>query len=290
MEQMKRRPARRRAKRILFVLLFFLFLLWIYVGNTRIQITELTYTSKKLPQAFDEFRIAHLSDVHNGQFGEKQNHLLEQLEKTRPDIIVITGDLIDSRRPSLSPAMELIEGAVKIAPVYYVTGNHEARTRVFTSLKKELEEAKVHLLDDSILPLTKDQASIHIMGLRDPEFFSLSSREETSWMFLSKLEEMKKESQDFTILLSHRPEHFATYVESGVDLVFSGHAHGGQFRIPFIGGLIAPHQGFFPKYTSGLYQEKNTTMVVSRGIGNSIILVRVNNPPEIILLELRKGE
>jgi predicted MPP superfamily phosphohydrolase len=100
-----------------------------------------------------------------------------------------------------------------------------------------------------------------------------------------KLDELISE-EEFTLLLSHRPEMFDTYVEKDVDLVFSGHAHGGQFRIPFVGGVFAPNQGLFPKYDSGIYSEGNTTMVVSRGIGNSAFPFRINNRPEVILVEL----
>ena len=101
------------------------------------------------------------------------------------------------------------------------------------------------------------------------------------------ISELQNESDGFTVLLSHRPELFDLYVNTGVDLVFSGHAHGGQFRLPFVGGLVAPNQGFFPKYDAGQFIKENTTMIVSRGVGNSIIPVRFNNRPEIIVAELR---
>ena len=102
----------------------------------------------------------------------------------------------------------------------------------------------------------------------------------------SILTELLDEEDGYTILLSHRPELFEVYAENNIDLIFSGHAHGGQFRIPFVGGLIAPNQGLFPKYDAGIYEEGNTTMVVSRGIGNSIVPFRINNRPEIVLVEL----
>ena len=106
-------------------------------------------------------------------------------------------------------------------------------------------------------------------------------------MVSTKLNTLMEQETAYAILLSHRPELFETYAACGVDLVLSGHAHGGQFRLPFIGGLIAPNQGLFPKYDAGLFTDGNTNMIVSRGIGNSIIPIRFNNRPEIVLLELR---
>ena len=127
-----------------------------------------------------------------------------------------------------------------------------------------------------------------LIGLDDPDFTDGSSYDPER-LFENKLQNMDLEP-GFTILLSHRPELFPAYSASGIDLILSGHAHGGQFRIPFIGGVAAPNQGFFPKYDAGEYHESGTTMIVSRGIGNSVIPVRINNRPEVVMIELVSEE
>ncbi len=203
-----------------------------------------------------------------------------------PDIIVITGDMIDSRNTKVDAALSFAEQAVKIAPCYYVTGNHEARVDEYSDLKDGLLELGVIVLEDARVEIELSGETITLIGVDDPSFQTdyLFGDDET--VMKSKLDELTSKEDSYTILLSHRPELFDTYVESGVDIVFSGHAHGGQFRIPFVGGVVAPNQGVFPKYDAGIYANGNTNMVVSRGVGNSIIPFRVNNRPEVILIEL----
>ena len=124
------------------------------------------------------------------------------------------------------------------------------------------------------------------MGIEDPSFQEDYLFGDSESVARQAIENLQNESDGYMILLSHRPELFDLYVETEMDLVFSGHAHGGQFRLPFIGGLVAPNQGFFPKYDAGQFKEENTTMIVSRGVGNSIIPIRINNRPEIIVARL----
>ena len=144
------------------------------------------------------------------------------------------------------------------------------------------------MLEDEAVSLERNGESIALMGLADPDFTVKGDMfGEVPAMVSTKLENLNDgEGGGYTILLSHRPELFETYVGSGIDLVFAGHAHGGQFRLPFIGGVVAPNQGLFPEYDAGLYTDGSTNMVVSRGIGNSIIPLRFNNRPEIVLVEL----
>ena len=242
--------------------------------------------SNKIPEAFTGFRIAQVSDLHNAEFGEGNEKLIELLSLSRPDMIVITGDLIDSRHTDIEIALEFARQAIKLAPVYYVSGNHEARVREYEDLKMGLAEAGVIVLEDQKVQITREGESISILGIDDPSFQEDYLFGDAASVTSSALSELQNESDGYTVLLAHRPELFETYVDAGVDLVFSGHAHGGQFRLPFIGGLVAPNQGFFPKYDAGLFSEGSTTMIVSRGVGNSIIPIRFNNRPEIILVTL----
>jgi len=194
--------------------------------------------------------------------------------------------MIDSRNANVAVALAFVEEAMLIAPCYYVTGNHEARVSEYEELKTGLEAVGVVVLDDARMELVLSSESITLLGVDDPSFYTDYLFGDAATVVSSKLAQLTTEENGFTVLLSHRPELFNTYVESGMNLVFSGHAHGGQFRLPFLGGLIAPNQGLFPEYDSGLYTDGDTNMIVSRGIGNSIFPFRFNNRPEVILVEL----
>ncbi|MBQ6893187.1 MAG: metallophosphoesterase [Clostridia bacterium] len=256
--------------------------IWTAWGNSALKLNTVMVESKNLPVEFSGFRIAHVSDLHNTEIGNNNAKLLTMIESSKPDIIAITGDIIDSRNTSVDVALDFVKEAVEIAPCYYVTGNHESRVDdAFARLEKGLEELGVTVLRNKKTTLEKDGASISVVGVDDPTFAF-----DTDEM----LESLTSEEDLFTLLLSHRPELFDVYAENGIDLTLSGHAHGGQFRLPFVGGIIAPNQGIFPKYDAGLYTAGDTNMVVSRGIGNSIFPFRFNNRPEVVLIELEKEE
>ena len=267
---------------------FVAIVIWIAWGNSALMVNEIKITNDKIPQSFEGFRIAQVSDLHNAELGKDNNKLIEKLNECEPDIIVLTGDLIDSNHTNLEVALSFARKAVKIAPCYFVTGNHEAWVgSQYEELKTSLENAGVTVLQDEAIELNYGDECIQLIGLNDPDF-----SERDSFLSESILETKLSQvniSNGFTILLSHRPEHFNVYQNKNIDLVLSGHAHGGQLRLPFLGGVIAPNQGLFPKYDAGIYTENGTTMIVSRGIGNSIIPVRINNRPEIIIIELNCG-
>lgn len=267
-------------KRWILLLLAAALTVCVFWANTAVAINEWTVSSDRIPVNFDGFRIAQVSDLHNAVFGEDNEKLLALLEKCGPDIIVFTGDLVDSRNTDISVALKLAEEAVQIAPCYYVSGNHESRIRQWPLLRQGLLDAGVTVLEDTGVRLEREGDQILLFGLQDPAFCG---------DVVGNLNRLAEED-GYTILLSHRPERFASYVEAGFDLVFSGHAHGGQFRLPFVGGLAAPGQGLFPEYDSGLYRSGNTVMLVSRGLGNSIIPLRINNRPEILVAVLSRTE
>ena len=260
--------------------------IWTVWGNTALEVTEYKIVSDRIPQGFDGFRIAQVSDFHNAEFGEGNRKLIEMLSKTDPDVIVITGDLIDSRHTDIGIALDFARQAVQIAPVYYVSGNHEARVREYEDLKMGLVEAGVTVLESQKVQITREEESITLMGIDDPGFQEDYLFGDAESVARQAIENLQNEFDGYTILLSHRPELFDFYVDTGLDLVFSGHAHGGQVRLPFLGGVVAPNQGLFPKYDAGRFDDEDTTMIVSRGVGNSIIPIRFNNRPEIVLVEL----
>ena len=267
--------------------IFLVLVIWTVWGNTALELNTYTVSSGRLPEAFDGYRIAHVSDLHNAEMGKDNEKLLAMLKNAEPDIIAITGDLIDSRNTDIDIALRFAEEAVKIAPCYYVTGNHEARKAkgLYADFEASLIEVGVIVLHDSEILIERDNTNISLVGIDDPAF----AENNGGGVGLSMASEhigALSTNDGFTILLSHRPEFFNQYVRADIDLVFSGHAHGGQFRLPFVGGLVAPNQGLFPKYDAGLYTEEKTNMIVSRGIGNSILPFRFNNRPEVILVEL----
>ena len=266
--------------------IFLVLVVWTVWGNTALERNTYTIRRPELPDVFDGYRIAQVSDLHNAEFGDRNQRLLEMLREAEPDMIAITGDLIDSRKTNIAVALAFAEEAVKIAPCYYVSGNHEARVSEYQDLKTGLEAAGVTVLDDARVKIEVSGESITVIGVNDPSFHADYLTSDATVMD-RKLSELSSEDAGFAILLSHRPELFDTYVAHDMDLVLTGHAHGGQFRLPLIGGLIAPNQGLFPKYDDGLYSEGNTNMIVSRGLGNSIIPFRFNNRPEVVLIELK---
>lgn len=257
--------------------------------NNSIIISEMVFKNDAIPESFEGYRILQISDLHNKEFGSKQNKILAKIEKINPDIIVITGDLIDSNNTNIDIAMELINRAINIAPIYYVSGNHEAWSGSYNDLKSKLENSGVVVLDNQKIEVFNDSDSVDIVGLADTSFIKSDWLEYSDNSETNNLLNMLTEgSTNFKILLAHRPELFDIYSNSSVNLIFSGHAHGGQFRLPFIGGLIAPDQGFFPKLTGGIHTNNNTSMIISRGLGNSIIPVRIFNRPELIVVTLSK--
>ncbi len=279
----------KKKKIFIIILTVIMCIVWGIWSNVTIGITHYTITNNKIPSSFNHYKIVVLSDLHNAQFGKNNYQIISSVERECPDMIAITGDLVDSNQTDFHVAIELVEKLTTIAPCFYVTGNHEARLdKQFLQLEHKLLENDVAILHDTAINLKKNNDIIHIAGLDDPDFTDRDSFIHQS-ILETKLDQMNL-SQDYCILLSHRPERFQAYVNKDIDLVLSGHAHGGQFRLPFIGGIIAPNQGFFPKYDSGIFSQKNTTMIVSRGIGNSIIPIRINNRPEIVSIELHCHE
>ena len=255
---------------ILGIALLAAFVIWVFWANTALQTNTVTLNEAFLPEAFDGYRIAHVSDVHDAEITDK---LIEMLKTAEPDIICITGDLMDCRSSDIGVAVEFAAKAAEIAPCYYVTGNHEVRlpTKLYKELLHSLEECGVMVLEEEEVILSKGNAEIALAG--------------HAWGDTDKVGSISDFS-GYRILLSHQPEAFDDYVAAGYDLVLTGHAHGGQFRLPFLGGLYAPSQGIFPKYDEGVHSDGRTDMIISRGIGNSTIPLRFNNRPELIVVVL----
>lgn len=274
-------------KAILFTLIFavigYVYFIW---GNNSLSVSKYTVSPESLPKNFDGYRIVQISDLHNKSFGGR---LIQEIDNLLPDIIVITGDIIDSYHTKPEIALEFAEKAIEIAPVFYVTGNHESRIESYPEFRESLEKIGVTVLDCKGVRIVRDDEEIYLAGMEELTFFGASVINEKTADYVEKLNILaEKKGERIGILLSHRPEIFDTYVQSGFDIVFTGHAHGGQIRLPFVGGILTPNQGFFPEYDAGIFQKGNTNMIISRGLGNSIFPLRIGNRPEIVVCDLVK--
>lgn len=257
---------------------------FLWGSNNWIQTSEYTISSDKLPAAFDGRKIVQVSDLHNAEFGENQKSLISKVEDAEPDVIFITGDLIDSNRYDLDTALVLIDALVEMADVYFVTGNHEVATNRIDEIAEALIERGVIYLDNESAVWEIDEETVQIAGIHDPLINPYVDPSDYSY---GAIEEAGL-TNGFSMLLAHRPELISAYAGSGIDAVFSGHAHGGQVRIPGIGGIFAPGQGWFPRMTEGIFENGDTQLVLSRGLGNSGFPFRILNRPEIVSITLVK--
>ena len=273
--KMKKIPHKKILILILIIIILIPFCLY---QNKHLVITTYTYESEKLGADLDGYRIVQISDLHNAEFGKENKKLLETIRSCSPDIIVITGDLVDSNHTNVERAVAFVKEAVKIAPVYYVTGNHEYWLDLSENeqMMQGILAAGAYDLDDAAVRIEKGDSSFMLAGLDDQHLSDETLK--------NLLQEQKNE---LSIVLAHEPQYLQNYANAGADLVLTGHAHGGQIRLPFVGGIVAPDQGFLPEYTSGKYNRADTEMIVSRGLGNSIIPVRLFNYPEVMCVELR---
>ena len=256
--------------------------------NKNLKVRKTTLKFDKLPQTFDNYKIAQVSDIHCDRVGLSDLSFIKKIKDFNPDIIVITGDVLDSYNNDMDIAYNILSQLAIIAPCYFVSGNHELRLpEEYEQLINIMKKLNITYMNNSKQLITKDNESINLVGVEDYNFFKNEDKLNHRANFIKTLEELYSPNH-FNILLSHRPEKFPIYADIKYDLIFSGHAHGGQWRIPFIGGIFSPSQGFFPKYTNGNYVLKNSTLIVSQGLGNSSFPIRINNRIELVLATLKK--
>ncbi len=228
-------------------------------------------------------RLALLTDLHSCDYGEGQRELLDAVEEQDPDLVLLGGDIVDDG-PEMPEerALATVEALAERWPTYYVTGNHEYRTGRAEEIKELLAGRGAVVLEGTCALVTVGEQTLQICGVDDPAVGAA--------VWQSQLEDVTValEGDVCSILISHRPERVADYTGRGFDLVLSGHAHGGQWRIPLLGvGLIAPNQGLFPRYAGGTYDLEGTTLVVSRGLAReSTRIPRLYNPPEVVVVDL----
>ena len=276
---------RKRIRRVLLILLL-LAALALWHSNCTISVEDYTFSSASLPQGWDGARIVHLSDLHGKEFGEDNIRLLRAVEKAAPDLIVITGDIADSQS-GLDFAPALLGGLAEIAPTYYVTGNHEWAAGCINQLRPMLQDAGVAWLYNEFVPLTRGDDTIVLAGADDPNGT-------TEWADVEAMTDSLRAryGDTFWLLLAHRNNLFSQYYcRLGADLTFSGHGHGGIWRLPFTDGLISPLREWFPSWTDGFYtctegDCDSAAVFVSRGLGNSPRVPRLFNRPEVAVVTL----
>lgn len=267
------------------VILGVIIAVYIYLQNEWIEIEKYRIFLPNLPKSFEDFRIVQVSDTQFPHNASSIKILLALIKKQKPDVIVMTGDMIDRRSRDLvkDGTTEFCRELVKICKVYAVTGNHEYTSPIYEEWKKLVNNSGIRLLMNEHIVLEKNNEKIAFIGLD----VDVPYHED---LIQTDLNEIKKFTR---ILLSHKPNLNKSF-ESDKNsirphLVLSGHAHGGQFRIPFWRGLFSPDQGVLPKYTVGLYRLKNNVlMLVSRGLGNSSFPFRLNNRPHLPVIILKR--
>ena len=254
----------------------------LYRSNKKLSVSRMTFRSEKVFGALAGYRIVHVADLHNNEIGKNNWLLLAQIEVEQPDRIVISGDLLDSYHPNREVALDFAAAAAKIAPCDFVTGNHEHRMeqKELRSFLLELQARGINVLRNEAIHVYQGDEHFRLIGVDCQQ-----GKTET----LTELMQNRPVSE-LNILISHKPHYAEYYRKAGVDLVLCGHAHGGQFRLPILGGLYSPGQGLLPQYTAGMYRLGDTVMSVSRGLGNSSFPIRIGNPPELDVITLLPKE
>lgn len=269
-----------------------------YFENRTLTVTEYTICSRKLPASFHKFRIAHLSDLHNAEFGSNNIQLYQRIQEQQPDVIFITGDMIIGKpETSVEETVRFVNSLCDIAPVYYSMGNHELRVSLYTDTYGdmwsdfiEMISPNVHLLFDERYTITKQKEHIHLYGLNlNTELYKRIIRTPMPDDYIESIFGTCN-PDEYHIFLAHNPDYFKDYAKWGADLTLSGHVHGGMIRLPWLGGALSPMIHFFPKYDKGLFQKENAYMILSGGLGNHTFKFRVNNLPEVVMITLHTDE
>lgn len=261
-------------------------------GNFRLDVQEIHINTDKLPESYHNYLIAHISDYHNRKSKITDKQIFDSLNAEQPDIIVVTGDIVDSTHTDIDVAVDFAAKLCETAPVYYVTGNHESNVlrdgKDFDRLIKGLTDVGVTVLRNGKVTVENSAGdTFTLCGIDDPYFYG--GYDQVFQRTDALCEELSIDKNDFNVLLAHHPETLAVYYKHGFDLVFSGHAHGGQVTL-FGKAIMAPDQVYFPPYTSGLYKMGETQLVLSRGIGYSLFPLRVFCRPHLVYAEFKISE
>ncbi|HHW22445.1 MAG TPA: metallophosphoesterase [Clostridiaceae bacterium] len=294
----------RKFRKLIYILSFFIFImLFLYWQNDTLQVTRYSLEYENIPDEFNGFRIVQISDMHGKTFGSKNSGLAKRIRKLRPDVLLVTGDMLSSTVNDGGAFIDFLDQFGNTCPVYMCLGNHEQiakwlndngdiRVDYYDFINK-VRERGVILLDNEKTTLTRGKSKIILAGLT-LELYHYSRRDIEPYDENLSLTEsyidsvIGKKEDGFNIMLAHNPAYFKEYASWGADLVLSGHVHGGIIRIPFKGGLLSPERVFFPEYDAGLFELDDSKMIVNRGLGYSVINIRILNRPDVSFVEIIK--
>jgi uncharacterized protein len=278
--------------------------LYLYIQSNWLQISHYQVYLEKQAEGLEGFRILQLSDLHSKTFGKNNRRLITDIHSVDPDLIVMSGDMIDATGDDGSVIIHLIQSLEGRYPVYYSLGNHEqlaeqnaeaSGSNYYKNYIRSLEENNVTVLDNTKAEISLGPTRINLYGFSLPIKYYSGDRIR-KFLYETELEDNlllqvlgAPDPEAINILLAHAPKYFEEYAYWGADLTFSGHIHGGIIRIPGIGGLVGPQQGFLPDYDGGKYTRNGKFMIVSRGKGSHILNLRVNNRPEITVVDLESS-
>ena len=279
--------------RKIFLALIAFFLVELYIDSNILEITNINIIDNEIPESFNDYKIMHLSDLHSKSFGEKNIDLINKVNEINPNIIVMTGDMVNSNDTNFDNFFNLVKGLASKYEIYYIVGNHEQ------DMKEEnkkvildfLEANGIEILDNEKVVVEENGETINLYGSWcNLRYYSSKDAEEKYDFTLDAMnkimENAKIEEDKYNILLAHNPNFIDVYAKWGADLTLSGHIHGGMVRIPFLGGIFSPDTVLFPKYTSGLYEVEGENLIVSRGLGRGLRGFRFFNRPEINVITL----
>lgn len=259
-------------------------------GMSRLEVSGYDIFSPLLPAEFDGVKIVQLSDLHNKVFGNGNAPLLKKIIAEKPDIIVMTGDMISHGAPNTDKFLGLVKRLTGICPVYYVNGNHELSdldADTFDRVAKTMEGYGAVCLDNDFADIPRGKSEIRICGLcYTAEYYRGVREYKRGWkaFMLTDMVDFLgiKQPDMYTILLAHNPLDFDVHAEWGADLSLGGHVHGGLIRLPVVNGILSPERRLLPKYKEGVYRKGNSYLIANRGLGR----FRIHNPPEIVTVTL----
>ena len=264
----------------------------VYISTNVIKTKKYEVKNSKLPEEFDGLKIAHISDVHSKIFGKDNSGVIDRVIKENPDVVIMSGDIIDKREEDIEKFVSMYKKIYEKYPTYYSIGNHERKLgwKKYKKYLKMLQMCGVHVIINGSEKLIKNDKHIIINALKfrenmQPKVLTKEKEEEFISYMRNKLKNL--DINEFNILIAHDPENFKMYKQLGVDLVFSGHVHGGLIRFGKI-CLLSPRRTFFPKYSYGKNTEENTTIITSAGMGKATLPIRLFNRPEIVVVTLNK--
>jgi predicted MPP superfamily phosphohydrolase len=260
----------------------------LYVDNTLIQVSKYEINSDKIPKEFNKFKIVHLSDFHNYGFRRDNLKMFEIIDEESPDIIVMTGDMVNKYDKDFEKFLSLAETLSKKYKIYYIVGNHEIRLKKedLEYILNKLKGFGIKILKDEKITIARKSAHINLYGLHIPlSYYKIINRPNNVGKVINKVLKQCKE-EEFNILLAHNPLFFEEYSKYNVDLTLSGHVHGGMIRLPIVGAILSPERKFFPKYSGGIYEINSKKLVVSRGLGHSKRGMRFLNKRDLVSITL----